>query len=158
MLWKAILVSPQTREGFTRCFSLKVENVPHGLTLTTSFSAGGTVLKPLGGRASLVSRALGFHSSAPLPVCSRLVLTRCEGRKPGCMLLLPRCLLMSCSVFRDRPCAFRPRAKQALLPLNASARVFCSSEKRNEGVVRWSPTAGGGTPSWHRPGIFLRAF
>lgn len=131
MLWKAILASPQTREGFTRCFSLKVENVPHGLILTTSFSAGGTVLKPLGGRALLESRDFGFHSSAPLPVCSRLVLTRCEGRKPGCMLFLPRCLLMSCSVFHDRPCAFRPRAKQALLSLNASARVFCSSEKRN---------------------------
>lgn len=132
MLWKAILASPQTREGFTRC--LNVENVPHGLILITSFSAGGTVLKtvkPLGGRALLESRAFGFHSSAPLPVCSHLVLIRCEGRKPGCMLFLPRCLLMSCSVFRDRPCAFRPRAKQALLPLNASVRLLCSSQKCN---------------------------
>lgn len=96
MLWKAILANPQTRKGFTRCFSSNVENVPHRLILITSFSVGGTVLKtvkPLGGRGCW-SRAFGFHSSAPLPVCSRLVLTRCEGRKPGCMLFLPRCLLL----------------------------------------------------------------
>lgn len=133
MLWKAILANPQTREGFARCFSLNVENVPHRLILITSFSVGGTVLKtvkPLGGRGRWGS-AFGFHSSAPLPICSRLVLTRCEGRKPGCMLFLPRCLLLSCSVFCERPCAFRPRAKQVLLPLNASVRLFCSSEKYN---------------------------
>lgn len=133
MLWKAILASPQTREGFTRCFSSNVENVPHRLILITLFSVGGTVLKtvkPLGGRGRW-SRVFGFHSSAPLPVCSRLLLTRCEGRKPGCMPFLPRCLLLSSSVFHDRPCAFRPRAKQALHPLNASVRLFCSSEKRN---------------------------
>lgn len=45
MLWKAILVNPQTREGFINCFSLSVENIPHRLILNTCFSVGGTVLK-----------------------------------------------------------------------------------------------------------------
>lgn len=70
-------------------------------------------------------------SIAQLHCLSALALSSHDVRKPGCTLFPPRCLLPFCSVFRDRPCAFRPRAKQALLPLNALVRLFCSSEKCN---------------------------